>query len=162
MFRVNWTMDHRAATKLLKITSTLFVLGSVAAVAWALLWPYETTASLGAKNPKTSRVSHDAAPQVPPLRVFETVWELNLRTAMYDNAAPGRVQERAAFPAKLSGTIIEPGNSQAMFITATGVEFKSVGDTIADAQVVEITANSVTVLYQGDRLTLVTDNQGGR
>lgn len=155
-------MNLRTAIQTLNTLSVLFVVGGVAVVAWALAWPYETSASLSGTGGASTAVPLTGTNRVPPLKSFEAVWELNLRTPLYDNAAPTRVQARAVFPARLMGTILEPDNSQAMFATASGVEFKRIGDTIADAQVVEIGADSVTVLFQGDRLTLRADERGGR
>lgn len=55
-------------------------------------------------------------------------------------------------PVQLLGTVVEAGNSYAIFQTADGIEIKKAGDTVSGAKVEEI-SDGIAVLKRGEETT---------
>lgn len=100
---------------------------------------------------------------LPPLKEFDSFSRLDLRPALFDAPPPPPADPKpVAAPKrpppinfKLTGTILEPENSYALFLNPKGVvEFKKTGETIEGAEVLEISPDKVTVLYQEERIVM--------
>ncbi|MCC6680513.1 MAG: hypothetical protein IT445_06380 [Phycisphaeraceae bacterium] len=90
---------------------------------------------------------------------FKSVWSGNLRRPLYDPPPPSPEVKKAAAPPpmkfQLLGTILEPDRSQAIVTSADGqLVFPGVGDSVDGAVIKEITADSITVLYYDQSVTL--------
>lgn len=104
---------------------------------------------------------------LPSIQAFESVWALDLRRPLHDGVSPTK-SARAPLAVKLTGTIIESqGKSQAIFLVpapgssgtpgtsgAMQVELHTVGERVGGAQILEIAGEAVTLLYEGERVTL--------
>lgn len=99
-----------------------------------------------------------------PLAADESLWKRLLRRPIFDPPPPPPPvvvkQELPPIRAKLLGTILEPGNSQAMISLPSGsVEFRTVGQALGpddgEATIVEIAAATVKV-KRGEELTTLS------
>lgn len=141
--------------------------GSVAVILGAWRWPLAVPQQPDAGLSQLLGVAAPApARSLPPLSEFEPVWKVRLRSAPAN--APGSralmqaPQSPLGLPLRLAGTIVEPGHSFAIFITGVGkIELKKIGETIADARVLEISEGSVSVSYRGQTVDLLVEKKQG-
>lgn len=125
--------------RLLFLLAATFGLATGGVVLWAVL------------NPVKAPVL-EVAPQavvIRPAASLDEVINLSLRPAPTVKAqvVPLRI--------KLSGTIVDGANSQAMIVDGQGqTQFVKVGETVDDAKVLSIQATSVEVESQGNKQTL--------
>lgn len=159
---------RRARLSLLGVAA-LCGIGSIAALAWGIIWPVSTvalqdrpanavTGTASAETTKAttpaleSLVTHCNKPLQRPLRQ-DTV------AAAQAAAAQQAAKNGGPFSAMLVGTMIEEGFSRAMFsVPPATIELKAVGELIGippvTAEIVKIEPNQVLVRYQGQLVTL--------
>jgi hypothetical protein len=146
----------------------LLSVGSVAVILGAWRWPYAVPQQPGAGLSQRPSAAAPAPPRsLPPLSEFEPVWKVRLRSAPAN--APGSraftqaPQSPLGLPIRLAGTVVEPDHSFAIFITSVGkIELKKIGETIADARVLEISDGSVSLSYRGQTVNLPMEKKTGR
>ncbi len=146
----------------------LLSVGSVAVVLGAWRWPYAVPQG---QDALLSLQPIDAIPapprSLPPLSEFEPVWKIRLRSAPASisgsRALTQAPQSPLGLPLRLAGTVVEPGHCFAIFITSVGkIELKKIGETVADAQVLEISDGSVSLSYRGQTVNLPMEKRTGR
>jgi hypothetical protein len=151
----------RNALRLLAVALALAALG-VGAQAWRT--PPTTAQLPPVKSPRTADAFHKETLSKKPLSADENLWKKPLRRPIFDPPPPPPPEvvkkELPPIRAKLLGTILEPGNSQAMIAQPGGaVEFRTVGQPLGPqddtATIVEITAVTVRV-KRGEELTTLT------
>ncbi|MFG0250499.1 MAG: hypothetical protein ACF8OB_16560, partial [Phycisphaeraceae bacterium JB051] len=100
---------------------------------------------------------------LPTLASFTPAWDLRLRLVEQAPPTPPPTRPVATpppppakpFTAKLTGTIIEPNHSMALFTTPDGeIQFVNLGQMIEDAKVVQIQPEQVIIQHNGQTLTL--------
>lgn len=133
--------------------------GTAGLLALAILRPVGPP-RLAAPGPATAPTDADVTGGLPSLAEFSEVWSMDLRRPLYDPPPTTRQTTPPAAEAlsvKLAGTVVEPGHSRAIFITAGGLtELKAIGDTTGNAEILAIDETSATLLYRGKRVTLET------
>lgn len=89
---------------------------------------------------------------------LQPYWSRPLRRPLYD--PPPKKEEKPKFvppplKVKLLGTIMEPGNAQAILMTSNGeVVMQRAGDTVEGAVIQEVTSTAIKVLYHDQTLDL--------
>lgn len=141
--------------------------GATVALGW--MWPYAVEMPTDHGPVSAASTENGSGLVVPPLSWFEPIWAMNLRRPLYDQPQPvtsvARPVKKAPppLPIRLAGTVVEPGRSVAMFITAGGkIELKGEGDTVGEAEVLSIGQDGATVRYRGKRIELTLDQEGQR
>jgi len=100
-------------------------------------------------------------------RDLQRLAQLNLRRRLHDPPPPPPPSRPTVAPPppldfRLTGTICEPGYSQAMIQLSDGSsELKSVGDTIANAKITDIQEGRITVKYFGRAVDVKVANAEG-
>jgi hypothetical protein len=132
-----------------------------------VLIPVDEPSGRQVSGKKAVGLSKIMPPVNEPLSAYAAICQRELRKPLFDSK-PSAVSTAKAPPPKpqltvtLTGTVIEPGFTYAMLRGKSGqVKFVSVGQAIDDAEVTEITPNSVTVKFHGDSITLKV-NKGER
>lgn len=159
-------MTIRTQRRLLWITTALCVLAVV------VVWGHGASGnskSLGTLDDQsTSKPRSVESPAsgsdslIPGLSEFRSVWDRPLRQALYDPPPPPppEVSPPPPLRIKLLGTILEPGNSEAIVMTSGGeMKMLRVGAVIEDATVETIEDNQITVTYHDQNLTLTPQPQ---
>lgn len=146
---------------LLWLVAGLFTAGTVLTAAWAVFATDPVPADAGPQLRGATPAGPVAAD--PPLAAFEAVWDRELGQPL-DPPTPPPVapatRPAMAFappppPAKLVGTILEPGYSMAIFARADGrPELRAVGESAGGAEVLRIESDAVTVRHNGRPLVL--------
>jgi hypothetical protein len=148
----------------------LLLAASLAAMACMLvITPIDAPAEPQRAEPGNESIADisDHAPR--PLSAYAEIHKRLLRKPLFD-PKPAAIAARAkkAPPPKpkltlsLTGTVLEPGFTYAMLKGVSGqVKFVAIGQTLDNATVTAITANSATLKFHGDLITLQV-NQGGR
>ena len=119
---------------------------------------------------KPAKATTPPTPQstLPTLASFTPAWDLRLRPVQEAPppaptptvTAPPPPPPAKSFTAKLTGTIIEPNHSMALFTTQTGeVQFVNLGQMVEDAKVVQIQPDQVIIERNGQTLTLEVDDK---
>jgi hypothetical protein len=137
---------------LLWTVNALLLAGALLAFIAAAWWPF--------RLPQRVEMSVAAAPAAadhahvtPPLETFAPLWDRDFQQPLFDGQPVA--QAVTAFPATLTGTIIEPGFSRAVFrLDSGGTQMHGVGGAVAGAEVLEIAADRVVLRFQGERMTL--------
>jgi predicted lipoprotein len=94
---------------------------------------------------------------VQPAQLLELA-QRPLRQALQD--APAAPPPPLAL--RLSGTVVEPGRSRAVMIGSDGKsQLRAIGDVVDGAELIDISADSVTVKYLGNPVVLKPDKGGG-
>ena len=93
------------------------------------------------------------------LEAMRGVWSLDLQRPLYDPPPPPPPKVEKFVPPPLNlrllGTTIEPPNSQAIVMTASGeIEFRRVGDRIGEATVQSIESDRMELMYYDEVQTL--------
>jgi len=99
---------------------------------------------------------------LPSLASYQPIWKLQLRPVIKTVAPPPPPKAQTPppprakpFTAKLTGTILEPKHSMALFTTKTGeITFVGIGQMIEDAKVIQIQPKQVILEHNGQTLTL--------
>jgi hypothetical protein len=157
-------MRIRTIRALLWTSGGIGVAMSAAALCIARWLPLETpTVPAGPLRYESAGTNTDAP--VPSLAQIEQLASLDLRRPLYDTpAAAAAPAQRPPLALKLAGTIVEPGHSRAVLVGPEGkVELKSVGQSVAGAEVLRIDPESVTVRYLDQEVQLTLQREkGGR
>ena len=97
---------------------------------------------------------------------LQQLCQLDLRRPLHDAApvAPPPLPPTAPpvpLNIHLSGTIVEPGHSQAIIVMPDGTEqLKNVGDEAGNARIDEIHDGGITVEYSGQQILLTVPKEG--
>lgn len=163
-------MTIRRKRLLLRTTAGTLVLAAVGACA-AHWWPVSLRPNvISTEPPPASSASAGLVTSSRSLAVDEAVWKRILRKPLFDPPLPPSPEivkvELPPIRARLLGTILEPGNSQAMIELASGsVEFRTVGQSLGaddgDAQIIEISASAVKV-KRGEELSTLSVEASGQ
>ncbi len=144
------TLTRRVRKRLLCTANVAMALAIAAVVACAVMVPVE----------RPDAETHALRPLPPAPAPPREIKELPAYAVIYERDLGFSALVEAATPApaltlRIVGTVIEPGFSSAYLETAEGKhKLASVGDTVGGAEVTAITAETVTVLFQGKSLTL--------
>jgi hypothetical protein len=149
-------MNHYRIKQSLLVASVMLGVACAVSVAVAVFWPLQTTGVVDGSRSGTRLPAYGdggSENEMPPLESFRPVWAIDFRRPLFDGVKGPAA--KATFAAKLAGTVVEPGFSQAMFNLPGGqVELHKIGDKVAGAEVIEIKSDSAVVLFEGQRLTL--------
>lgn len=160
-------MNARRARVCLWSAAAVLAAGAGAIAVAAILMPVREP-KVRATPSLTKPGASASAESLPPLKAFAAAWSLDLRRPLYD-PPPGSVT--AAKTAKpppplavtLTGTVVEPGHSLAVFSAAGGkVELKAVGESAGGAEVLEIGRDTAVVWHNGEQVTLRVPKREGR
>ena len=136
--------------RLVSILSIAFVAGGVACLLIAAIAPLDHAEI----SPAAKITAKPHATTAPSLSDFEPIFAMDLRKPLVDppktDPAADALTEDSPLSVRLSGTIIEPGRSVAIFSTGlTKTTIRQVGQEINGAEVVSIESDTVTLRYQG-------------
>jgi hypothetical protein len=149
-------MTPRLSNRLFWTASAAMLGLSVGAIALAISMPIENATSADG-SPGTS-VTALRKGQIISREQLDRDAARELRQPLIDVSAPATDALAAAAPPPLPplvGTIVEPGRSIALVqMLGTTVSFKSVGDTVADARIVAIDGAGMTVVRQGQTVSV--------
>lgn len=103
-----------------------------------------------------------AAVQTVSLEQYQQIWDLDLRQPLYDPPPPPvvtstpRPQTPTSRPlnVQLVGTIMDSSDSRGIFNVNSQMQIKGLGDQVDGAKIVGITAETVTLLRNGERIVL--------
>ena len=149
-------MGLRTRRLLINATSLLLLLGAVATVAYTQLVSVDTkiddSLTVGKAAPRGTAGSGIDA-QLAQLSPRNPAWQRVLRRPLYDPPPPPKrkiVKKVRPIRIKLTGTVLEPNNSQAFVKQANGtVELKRIGDLVTndplDGTIQRITATEIVI-----------------
>ena len=152
------------------IMVNLLLLACLAAIGYALvLTPIDEPVEQQVSGKKTIELSDIMDTAAEPLSAYAAIYKRELRKPLFDPkpAAVAKARTKAPPPKPkltitLTGTVIEPGFTYAMLRGKSGeVKFVSIGQTLDNAEVTAVTANSATVKFHGDSITLKVNKGGG-
>jgi len=157
-----------ARRRRLLILVNLLLLAALAAAGYGLIMtPIDAPAEQHAADVKPESIADIGDHAARPLTAYADIHKRLLRKPLFD-PKPTTVARRKAAARKprltltLTGTVIEPGFTYAMLRGAAGqVKFVAIGQSLDNATVTAITANSATVKFHGDSITLQV-SRGGR
>ena len=157
-------MNIRRTKSQLGFTAVGLVLASVGVVVAAGWWPYQQHPIPDIQPVKPQDIPSSPAATLPALSTLASVWQLDLRRPLFDNPTrtitPTIKRAAPRLSARLAGTVIEPGHSIAMFVTKKGgIDLKSIGEMVGDAQILSITQNGVTVQRHGKKIDLSLERE---
>jgi len=144
-------------------------------VCWAFLWD---DAERGPDSEPdgtraASMVSRAAKAALPSLQQFQQVWRKPLRRPLFD-PPPAATAARTSTPPpqaplriKLLGTVLEPGQSMAMFAVPPGtITIKRVGEAIGEApnqaEIMDIQTDRAVLRCQGQTMTVEIEGTKGK
>jgi hypothetical protein len=149
-------MTPRYSNRHLWIASAAMLGLSVAAIALAMTMPIDDLAATRLSPGVPGAIVRE--PQHISREQLERDASRQLQQPLLDSPAPATdapvVAPAVPLP-PLIGTIVEPGRSVALVqIPDATISFKHVGDTIADARIVAIDMTSMTVVRQGQTVSV--------
>lgn len=112
---------------------------------------------------ETQGLNQAQTPSIPSAAQWTALGELDLRRRLFDPVAVVREEPPPPPPppmtVRLVGTIVEPGQSLAIFTTRGGsTQIISPGQTLEDITLLEVEAKQVTIQRFGQTLTLKLEN----
>lgn len=149
---------------LLHAVGVVGVLLGVALWPWTLAHPISPDGDARPTEHLTAAQPTATGVQLPDAAALRRVWGRPLRGPLYD--PPPAVAAAKKFvpppmPVQLTGMIVEPDQSLAIFRDRSGkVEFCNVGQKIGEVEVLEITEDHVVVRYYGESVTMTLDKEG--
>lgn len=157
-------MNTRRTRQILWLAALLLAVMSAGVALWAF---QPVTVALpsspdGAAGNNTGRGT--AQRPLPSLAELNSLAQVNLRRPIFDAtvAAAPPPPPPPPLTIKLAGTIIEPGNNQAMIVTREGdYQRLRVGEKSGEAEVQIIERESITVRYYGKSIVLKVDRPEG-
>jgi len=159
-------MNTQQIKTTLWFTCGALLFASAVTIVWGLCSPYGVVDTHAPPSTRMGDFAEGPRTHRPVLATFGSVWNLNLRRPLYDQ--PARVAAKPtpktpALPARLVGTVIEPGRSVAMFITKAGkIELLGIGETVGNMEVLAITHESATVRHASRTIELTVEQEGRR
>jgi hypothetical protein len=147
---------------ILRLTNIALGAGALTALALAILLPLEASGSNNHGQAATMPAAK-APRSLRPIQDFAVIYQKDVRKPLFD-AKP--VAAEAPPPPKLSarltGTVVEPGYTYAIFRTSAGeTKLVRIGQSIEGAEVTAINEASATVKYAGQELTLPVERKEG-
>lgn len=145
----------------LRFASAFMLAIAVAAVLLSVLLPINPPASSTDIAIQAPFIGPPSTQVAANSELFSELMDVDLRKPLVDplhKTSPSTLANGdATFGLRLTGTIIEPMHSYAIFTDAGGKsEIKSVGDKAGGADIAEITLDSVTLLFPGRSMVLHT------
>lgn len=144
------------------LAAIILIISAITAIMFAIL-PYDYP--LNVSNTLVSeRPFFQSTSSLPSLQDFTPLWSQEYRRPLFDVATAPKVVVKTPFGAHLTGTIIEPGYSRAMFTLkgqSNQVKLCAVGESIAGAQLLEIKPESVRVMYENEEIEIHIGREGG-
>ena len=164
-------MHPRLQKTCLWITSESLLVCSLGVIGWGLFWPSGTSVGIPStseweSNTRTLEQPSTAAKTLSTAD-FEGFWDKRLQQDWTKSSPSGREsvaskQTSPTLKVKLVGTVIEPGQSLAMFSTPAGtIALKRVGEQLGDiapqTTLIDITSQKVVLRYQGTLVELALE-----
>lgn len=151
-------MNVRAQRKTIHSATCLLALGAVSCAVWVLA----TRPTIKVSDPTTMSSAATSPPSASSVVTHSAdllqLAQRPLRQALQD--APAAPPPPLAL--KLSGTVVEAGRSRAVMIGADGKsQLRGVGDLVDGIELIDISADSVTVQYLGNPVVLKPVKGGG-
>ena len=150
------------------ILVNLLLSATLVATGYALVFvPIDEPVEQQNSGKKSAEISELMDPAARPLSTYAVIYKRQLRKPLFDPKSKTVAGAKAAPPkpkltVTLTGTVIEPGFTYAMLRGKSGeVKFVGIGQTIDNAEVTAVGANSATVKFHGDSITLKV-KKGGR
>lgn len=158
-------LSIRTKRRLLLAANTAMAIAVVACIGWCFIPP-----DISSQNPSQSRTAGITANPVektpPPPEEYAAIYSRDLRKPVFDIKPPDPIKvepPKPKFKATLTGTVLEPGFTYALFRTSSGDDkLVSVGQSIEDAEVTAIESETVTLNFHGDVLKLTVKKDGGK
>lgn len=153
-------MTIRSTRRWLWLIALVAVAGGVVVLYRGFTTDYATSSSGDGRLVTVSKSSGDTSEDgALSLEAIRAVWSLDLQRPLYDPPPPPPPEVKKFVPPPLNlrllGTTIEPPNSQAILMVASGeIEFHRVGDRIGEATIQSIESDSIEVLYYDEVQTL--------
>ena len=146
-----------------KLRRTLWLLAAAAVVSafsvlmFGLTRPYSLPGpDRPVSVPELAEASHES--DAPALEHLSEVWALNLQRPLYDPPKPVIKKKEFKPPplaVRLLGTVIEPGNSQAILMARDGqIHFMRAGDELDHVKIEAVEPTQVRILYYDQPQTL--------
>ncbi len=131
-----------------------------------LFTPVRANSDPQASSTKAFSFSNRREPTSLPLSSYAIVHKRNLRKPLFD-PKPIKVVKHAPpkpmLTVSLVGTVLEPGFTYAILKNRSGkTKFVDKGEVYEDVKVTEITSNSVTIIFNGETITLHKNDKGGQ
>jgi hypothetical protein len=155
-------ITQRERKRLLWAANVAMAAAVVAVVAGAW-WPLDLGAPRGAAPARTPKALPTLTPSLKDPEEYAVIYQRDLRRPLFD--APPVVATTAPappppMPVRLTGTVVEPGFSFAMFRSGTGESrMASAGEVIDGVEVVSIGDANVTVRFAGQVITLKVEKE---
>lgn len=151
---VAWSTKTRR--RLLWAANLSLLAATVASTLVLAISPLATNGPARKNSPDESRVNLEPKHGVRPLEEYVVIYGRDFRKPLYDiKPTPPTEPPKPKLTLTLTGTAVEPGYTFATFQTGSGEsKLVGLGETIAGAEVVKITADSVTVSFNGELITL--------
>ena len=117
--------------------------------------------------PGNSKLATTATQPLPIVDAKHKSWQRSLRQPLYDPPPPPKVvikKQIRPVTVKLTGTVLEPKNSQAFLMLANGsVALKRIGDQVTDnpldGRITAITASEIVIQREDDEIRLKVGGQ---
>lgn len=152
------TMGVRQTRTMLWVAgSTMSALGAAAIVA-AVLLPLELP-SADLSHVATSKVERKSQ-QLPALDAIVATLDLPLQRPLRPSTPRSTAASAVPLPVKLTGTIVEPGQSLAVLVTADGRSgIYGVGERVGDVLVVSVEQDRASVTFNGTTTVLKVEGR---
>lgn len=162
-------MNVRRTRWLLWVASAAFGAAGASILVWIAIHPipHESIAYTAPLDPHGLQATANGLEASGQL--LQLASEINLRRTLHDAPPPAPTPAPPPKPVppldiRLTGTICEPGHSQAMIQLPDGtVELNGIGDSPGNARILDIREDSITVEYNGTPQVLaVAKDEGGQ
>ena len=161
-------MNNHRKRQILWLLTAITATGAITSLVVAFTLPYlPQDASNHPTTPLTNTTitSNNTASQsrIIPQATLRKAKSLDLRKPLFDPPPPPEVKKpRPPLRIKLQATMVEPGNSMAMITGSDGkTTFKTIGDVIDNAEIIEITETQITVRYHDELVPILIEKTPG-
>ena len=149
-------IGHRQRRRVLILANVLLAAGTVAVLAAVALLPLEASQASTPPPARTPTQPSQPAPKRQPLSSHAAIWGVDLNRPLFDPPPPASAPvQPPTLNIQLAGTALEEGSACAFFRTPEGaVKMVAVGQTIAGAELIEVTQEAATLRVGGRLVTL--------
>jgi len=148
----------RKRKRILAMASIVLAMAIVSCACGFVVVPLRTGDVVDSPAVRRSDPSHQRQQEAEPLGAYGVIFQKNLRGPLFDPKPPPVVSRPAEEPKSnlhLAGVVLEKAFAYAIIMGKSGTsKLVQVGETIDRAEVVDITADSATVMLDGKRMTL--------
>ena len=156
-------LTYRKQRQLLWVGNLILGASVLLAVYWLAIRPVPVQAPSPGKSQNVPGVSAGAA-NSKPLTAYSSVWQRDLRKPLFDEATTTAAVSapKTRLNVTLMGTVVDPGYSYALLRSGSGqTKLVEIGQVIDGAELTEVNADTVTMKFGGETVTLQIQKQGG-